>query len=83
MQLWETIFVGRNVFVNHDTLFMDDAPITLGDDVLIGPHSQLITAWHPVEDHERRRSRRLWERCEPIVIGENNWLAAGVIVLLA
>ncbi|WP_018684340.1 sugar O-acetyltransferase [Actinokineospora enzanensis] len=72
------IRVGVSTFINSDVLFMDDASIVVGDDVLIGPRVQLLTALHPVEDHERRRAG--WERALPIAIGANSWLGAGVIV---
>ena len=39
---------------------------------------QLVTALHSVDDHEARRAG--WESAVPIVIGDNAWLAAGVIV---
>lgn len=42
--------LGDRVFVNHDALFMDDAPITVGDDARLGPRVQLLTAQHPVDD---------------------------------
>ncbi|MBB5953898.1 maltose O-acetyltransferase [Saccharothrix tamanrassetensis] len=70
--------IGANSFVNTDAIFMDDAAITIGDDVRIGPRAQLLTALHPVEDHERRRAG--WERAAPITIGDNAWLGGGVIV---
>lgn len=70
--------LGANAFVNFDAIFMDDAPITVGDDVRIGPRAQLLTALHPMEDHERRRAG--WERPVPITIGANSWLGGGVIV---
>ncbi|MFD2421815.1 sugar O-acetyltransferase [Amycolatopsis pigmentata] len=72
------ITIGANSFVNNDALFMDDALITIGDDVRIGPRAQLLTALHPMEDHERRRAG--WERPAPITVGDNAWLGAGVIV---
>lgn len=72
------ISIGANSFVNNDALFMDDAAITIGDDVRIGPRAQLLTALHPMEDHERRRTG--WERAAPITIGDNTWLGGGVIV---
>lgn len=72
------ISLGANAFVNTDALFMDDAPITIGDDARIGPRTQLLTALHPMTDHERRRAG--WERPAPITIGENAWLGGGVIV---
>ncbi|MBW4720234.1 sugar O-acetyltransferase [Saccharothrix obliqua] len=72
------ITIGRNSFVNTDATFMDDARITIGADVRIGPRAQLLTALHPVEDHELRRAG--WERAAPITIGDNTWLGGGVIV---
>ncbi|MEU5853651.1 sugar O-acetyltransferase [Saccharopolyspora shandongensis] len=72
------IRIGSNSFVNNDAIFMDDAPIRIGADVRIGPRAQLLTALHPVEDHERRRAG--WERPAPITIGDNAWLGGGVIV---
>ena len=72
------IAVGARCFINYDAIFLDCAPITIGDHVQIGPRVQLLTALHPVDDHEARRSG--WESALPIVIGDNVWLAAGVIV---
>jgi maltose O-acetyltransferase len=72
------ISLGSSSFVNSDALFMDDAVITIGDHVRIGPRCQLLTALHPVEDHDRRRAG--WERPMPISIGPNSWLGGGVIV---
>lgn len=71
------IRMGRNSFLNYDAILMDCAPITIGDDVSIGPRAQLLTALHPM-DHELRRQR--WETAKPITIGNNVWLGGGVIV---
>lgn len=72
------INIGRDSFVNYDAIFLDCAPITLGDSVFVGPRAQLLTALHPMEDHEARRQG--WESAKPIVIGDNVWLGGGVIV---
>ena len=72
------IHLGANSFVNYDAILMDCARITIGDDVSIGPRAQLLTALHPVEDHEARRQR--FETAAPITIGDNVWLGGGVIV---
>ncbi|APA99019.1 sugar O-acetyltransferase [Nocardia seriolae] len=72
------IRLGRNSFLNYDAIVMDCAPVTIGDDVSIGPRAQLLTALHPIDDHELRRQR--WETAAPIVIGDNAWLGGGVIV---
>ncbi|MPY98453.1 MAG: sugar O-acetyltransferase [Actinophytocola sp.] len=70
--------MGANSFVNYDAILLDCARITIGDDVSIGPRAQLLTALHPMDEHELRRQR--WERAEPIAIGDNAWLGGGVIV---
>lgn len=57
---------------------MDDAPISVGADARLGPGAKLMTALHPVDDHQRRREG--WERALPIDIGENAWLGASVTV---
>jgi maltose O-acetyltransferase len=72
------ISLGSNSFLNYDAILMDCAPITIGDDVSIGPRAQLLTALHPMDDHEMRRQR--WERAAPIAIGDNVWFGGGVIV---
>lgn len=73
-----SIHIGTNSFVNYDAILLDCAPITIGDDVSIGPRAQLLTALHPMDDHEARR-RRL-ESAAPITIGDNVWMGGGVIV---
>ncbi|CAJ1506109.1 sugar O-acetyltransferase [[Mycobacterium] holstebronense] len=72
------ISIGVNCFVNYDAVFLDCAPITIGDHVSIGPRAQLLTALHPIDDIEARRAG--WESAAPITLGDNVWLAAGVIV---
>ncbi|MFT3661184.1 MAG: sugar O-acetyltransferase [Gordonia sp. (in: high G+C Gram-positive bacteria)] len=70
--------IGNGVYVNANAFLMDDGPITLGDDVRIGPSAVLATALHPIEEHGLRRDG--YERTAPIVIGENCWLGSGVTV---
>ncbi|WP_110180793.1 sugar O-acetyltransferase [Nocardioides solisilvae] len=72
------VHLGDRVFVNADAFLMDDATITIGADTRIGPGARLMTALHPVDDHDRRREG--WERALPVVLGENVWLGASVTV---
>ncbi|MBS9533978.1 sugar O-acetyltransferase [Mycobacterium sp. M1] len=72
------IAIGAHCFINYDAILLDCAPIRIGDHVQIGPRVQLLTALHPVDDHDARRQG--WESAAPIVIGDNVWLGAGVIV---
>lgn len=72
------IRIGSRTFVNFGLVALDVAPITIGDDVQIGPNVQLLTPTHPVEAEARRAK---WEAAKPITIGSNVWLGGGAIVL--
>ncbi|MBV9410194.1 MAG: sugar O-acetyltransferase [Acidimicrobiia bacterium] len=72
------IRIGARVFANCGLIALDVASITIGDDVQIGPHVQLLTPTHPL-DAELRRAK--WEAAKPIVIDQNAWLGGGAIVL--
>ncbi len=72
------IRIGARCFANSGLVALDVAPITIGDDVQIGPNVQLLTPTHPVEPEPRRAK---WEAAEPITIGDNVWLGGGAIVL--
>jgi maltose O-acetyltransferase len=70
-------FVGERLFANMGLVSLDVAPVTIGDDVQIGPNVQLLTPTHPVDPEPRREK---WEAAQPITIGDNVWLGGGVIV---
>lgn len=70
--------VGARTFANFGLVALDVAPITIGDDVQIGPNVQLLTPLHPVHPGLRRDK---WEAAKPITIGDNVWLGGGAIVL--
>jgi maltose O-acetyltransferase len=72
------IRAGRNLFVNYGCVFLDCAPIVIGDDVQIGPAAQLYTAAHPLDPAQRRRGI---ESARPIRIGDGAWIGGGAIVL--
>ncbi|KAA1419659.1 sugar O-acetyltransferase [Nocardioides humilatus] len=74
----DRIRVGARVFANYGLTALDVATITIGDDVQIGPHVQLLTPTHPLEPGPRRDK---WEGALPITIGDNVWLGGGIIVL--
>jgi maltose O-acetyltransferase len=72
------VSVGDRVFINYDACFLDCAPVTIGDDVQIGPGVQFLTPHHPI-DPEMRRGRV--ERAAPIAIGDNVWIGGGALLI--
>jgi maltose O-acetyltransferase len=72
------ITVGSGTFINYGLTALDVAPITIGNDVQMGPNVQLLTPTHPIDPEQRRNKL---EAAKPIVIADNVWLGGGVIVL--
>lgn len=70
------ITIGNDVLINCGCAFLDCAKITIGNHVLIGPGVKLCAASHPTNYLDRRE----WEIAKPIVIEDDVWLGAGVIV---
>ncbi|MGN6692574.1 MAG: sugar O-acetyltransferase [Aquihabitans sp.] len=70
--------IGDGVFVNFGGIFLDCAPITIGDATQIASNVQLLTPDHPRDPVQRRAG---WEAAHPITIGENVWIGGGAIVL--
>jgi maltose O-acetyltransferase len=73
-----TIRVGKNAFINYNCVFLDCAPITIGDDLQMGPAVQLYTAFHPLDRQTRTAGL---EYARPIRIGDGVWIGGGAIVL--
>lgn len=73
------ISFGENVFINTGCVFLDNSPIRIGNDTLIGPQVKLCTPTHPVSPEERSGENRTTS--QPITIGNNVWIGAGVVVL--
>ena len=70
--------LGNNVYANFNLTLVDDTDIYIGDSVMLGPNVVLATAGHPVDPELRRL---VYQFNQPIHIGNNVWLGAGVIVL--
>ncbi len=70
--------VGDRFYANTGCIFLDSAPVTIGDRVLFGPAVQLLAATHPVEAELRTQGL---EYARPISIGDDAWLGGGAIVL--
>lgn len=69
---------GPGTFVNSGATFLDAAPITLGEYVLVGPNTQFVTAYHPLDPTERRKQLT---QAKPITIHDDAWIGAGVVIV--
>ena len=72
------IEIGENFFANHNTVILDGAKVTFGDNVFVAPNCGFYTAGHPI-DFERRNEGL--EYAYPITVGDNVWIGAGVQVM--
>ena len=72
------ISIGKNTFLNMNVIMLDNAPITIGDHVLIGPNVQFYTASHSLDFESRRR----WETfSKPIVVEDDVWIGGNSVIL--
>lgn len=71
------IFLGDNFYANYNLIILDCAPVTIGDNVMIGPNVSLFTAGHPVHPEPRIAG---WEFAKPINIGDNVWIGGHSVI---
>lgn len=72
------IHLGKNFFANFQCVMLDAAPITIGDNCLMGPQTCLYTVNHPM-DALTRTANYVYAR--PITIGNNVWFGGNCVVL--
>ncbi len=69
---------GDDCFVNFGGIFLDVAPITIGNRVQFGPGVHLLTPTHPLDAAQRATGV---ESAAPITIGDDVWIGGNVTVL--
>ncbi len=78
--------IGEGTFANYNFVVLDCAPVTIGNDVFIGPNVTLGAPVHPLLNEERRSrykedgTKYDLEYAKPIVIKDGCWLASSVTV---
>lgn len=79
----ENIYLGDNVEINMNCVFLDCNAITIGRYSGIGPNVQIYTVFHPTNPQERRlNDSSFWtSQTAPVTIGENVWIGGGSIIL--
>lgn len=79
------ITFGDDLFVNFDCIFMDVAPIKIGNGVMFGPRVTIATPVHPLLADERiiqdyPDGRHDLEYAKPVTIGDKVWVASNVTI---
>lgn len=69
---------GKNCYINHNSVILDCAKVTFGENVFIGPNCGFYTAIHPINAKERNE---FFEFAKPIVIEDNVWIGGNVVIL--
>lgn len=78
--------IGKNSFANYNFTVLDCAPVSIGDDVFIGPNCTLAPPVHPLLTEERKSKYKSdgtkydLEYAKPIVLQDGVWLASCVTV---
>ncbi len=72
------VHFGNNVYANFNLTLVDDTHIYVGDCTMIGPNVTIATAGHPILPELREKA---YQFNQPVHIGRNCWLGAGVVVL--
>ncbi len=57
------IHLGRNFYANFNFSVLDEADVTIGDHVFIGPNVGIYTAIHPLDPKTRRTGLSGQSRC--------------------
>jgi maltose O-acetyltransferase len=71
------IKLGNKVFINYGCTILDCNLVIIGNNVLIAPHVQIYTAYHPTDPVVRLQ---YLEYADQVAIGNNVWIGGGAII---
>jgi len=77
----EKVSIGDRSFLNNNCILQDACPITIGNDVLIGPGCKIISSSHPLDYRLRKNENRGLCISKPVTIGNDVFIGAGVTIL--
>lgn len=72
------IHLGERSYINIGATLLDNAPIRIGAEVMIGPNVQIYTAAHALDADERIQGV---ETALPVTIEDRVWIGGGAILL--
>jgi carbonic anhydrase/acetyltransferase-like protein (isoleucine patch superfamily) len=72
--------IGDRCSIGRASHIVAHASVTIGDDVITGPHCYITDQNHVYADPDVPIGQQ-WPTDDPVVIGDGSWLGAGAIVL--
>lgn len=72
------IHVGDNFLANYNVTILDIMPVTIGDNVMIGPNTMISTVNHPLSPAGRRKHLGIGK---PVTLGNDVWIGGNVTIL--
>ncbi len=72
------VYVGKNFYANFELIALDQCPITVGDNVFIGPRVSFYCAQHPIDAAVRIS---YLESGKPITVGSDVWVGGDTVIL--
>ena len=72
------IHLGRNFYANFNFSVLDEADVTIGDHVFIGPNVGIYTVTHALLPDQRNAGVM---RSLPVTIGDNVWIGGNCVVM--
>ncbi|WP_312947627.1 DapH/DapD/GlmU-related protein [Superficieibacter sp.] len=69
--------IGNHFYANFNFTLVDDATVTIGDNVMVAPNVTISTAGHPIDPAIRITGQQF---SLPVIIEDNVWLGTGVII---
>ncbi len=78
--------IGKGTFINFNFTVQDDTYVTIGENCAFGPNVTIVTPQHPLRPEERHlvldREGKPAHMCyaQPVVIGNDCWFGANVVV---
>ncbi len=72
------IHTGKNVYINFNGVILDVGKVTIGNNVMIGPHTAIYAVGHPIH-HEPRIKGKL-DYGQEVVIGDNVWIGGSCVI---
>lgn len=71
---------GDELYVNIGCVFLDAAPITFGNDCLVGPGVHIYAATHPIQAKYRRNTEEKYYLASPVKIGNDVWIGGKAVI---